>query len=299
MDSSRVRVVYDGPAVEDGEMDVSQLAPSLLALGKLIENADAVLTGETSRVRVRVSSDVRRGSFDVGIVVAFDSAWDLAKSWVMSSEGMTTTSILSLLGLNGTAATKTLIQALKWAKGRKITTKTTLGDGNTELAVLDGDTLTVPTAVARLFDEPSVRLPLERFTDPLREDGIDAIRFEDELGLVRDQITAFEANAFIAAGGAEPTSSSRFTATYQIKRLHFEPGKKWRLSSGAQAIFADIEDADFLERIQKSEERFSANDYLVCEVRMDQWLGPTGLKTEYAIERVVEHIPAPSQPPML
>jgi hypothetical protein len=50
------RVVYDGSAVEDGEMDVSQLASSLLALGKLIENADAVRTGEPGRVKVRVFS---------------------------------------------------------------------------------------------------------------------------------------------------------------------------------------------------------------------------------------------------
>ncbi len=299
MDKSHIRVVYDGPGVEDGEMDVSQLAPSLLALGKLIENADAVLTGETNRVKVRVSSDVRRGSFDVGVVVALDGAWDVARAWVLSPEGTSVSAILSLLGLNAKEATKGLIQVIKWAKGRKIVRKTVLADGNTELELDDGMTTLVPTPVARLADEPLVRQPLERFTDPLREDGIDSIRFEDEQGRVSEQITAADAPAFQAAGGNEPTSSSRFMATYQVKRLYFEPGRKWRLSNGSQAIFADIQDQGFWDRVSKSEERFSANDYLICEVRMDQWLGPAGLKTEYVVERVVNHIPAATQPPML
>ena len=53
MAEAHFRIIYDGPAVEDGEMDVSQLASSLLALGKLIEQADAIRTGEGGRVKVR------------------------------------------------------------------------------------------------------------------------------------------------------------------------------------------------------------------------------------------------------
>lgn len=299
MEKSHVRVIFDGPAVEDGEMDVSQLAGSLLALGKLIEATDAIISGETNRIKVRVTSDVRRGSFDVGIVLALDSAWDVAKAWVMSPEGMTTTSILSLLGLNAAGGMKGLIQTVRWLKGRRIGRKVTLEDGNTILELDDGDSTVVSPGVARLVDEPQVRQPLERFTQPLREDGIDVIRFEQTPGHISEQIKAEEAPAFEATAGSEPTSCSRFQATYQIKRLHFEEGKKWRLSSGSHTIFALIEDKQFWDRVGKSEEAFASGDYLVCDVRMDQWLGPSGLKTEYFVERVVEHIPAFKQPKML
>ena len=299
MEKSHIRVVYDGPAVDDGEMDVSQLASSLLAFGKLIETTDALISGEPNRIRVRVQSDVRRGSFDVGLVVQLDSAWDAAKAWVMSPEGLTTSTLLSLLGLNAGTVTNGLIQTVRWLRGRKLARKTVLADGNTELETDDGDTLIVSNGVARLADEPLVRTPLERFTDPLRDDGIETIRFEEQPGEPLEKIEATEAPSFEAVAGAEPTSTTHFTSTYQIKRLYFEPGKKWRLSNGSQAIFAEIEDSRFWERVARSEEAFSANDYLVCNVRMDQWLGPSGLKTEYAIEEVVEHIPALKQPPML
>jgi len=297
MTKSHIRVVYDGPSVDDGEMDVSQLASSLLAFGKLIEATDAIITGEAGRIRVRVQSDVKRGSFDVGIVVALDSAWDAAKAWVMSPAAAETGLVLSLLGVSLKDGAKGVIQTVRWLRGRKVAKKVVLADGNTELIADDGEALTVPDAVARLADDPQVRQPLERFTEPLRDDGIELIRFEgDDTG---EAITAAEAPAFEATAGGDPTSSSRFNATYQIKRLYFEPGKKWRLSNGSQAILAQIEDRSFWDRVGKSEESFSANDYLVCEVRIDQWLGPSGLKTEYAVERVLEHIPAPTQPKMI
>lgn len=299
MTKAHIRVIYDGPAVEDGEMDVSQLASSLLALGKLIETADAIVTGEANRVRIRVQSDVRRGSFDVGIVVALDSAWDAAKAWVMSPEGSTTVALLSLLGFNVAGGVKGVIQTVRWLGGRKVARKVTLEDGNTQLELDDGDATVVSAGVARLVDDPQIRQPLERFTQPLREDGVEVIRFEQAPGEITEQIEATEAPAFEATAGAEPTSYSRFQATYQIKRLHFDEGKKWRLSSGSQTIFAEIEDKQFWERVGKSEVAFAAGDFLVCDVRMDQWLGPSGLKTEYAVERVVEHIPALKQPRML
>lgn len=298
MSVSHVRVIYDGPSVEDGEMDIAQLASSLLALGKLIESADAIITGESDRIRVRVQSDVRRGSFDVGITVDVNGAWDAAKTWILSPGGMATGFVLSALGLNAQTGTVGVLQVVRWLKGRNVRKKIVLQDGNTQLETDDGELLVVPAAVARLADDPQVRQPLERFTEPLRDDGIDEIRLEDGKGS-GEAILASEAPSFEANSASEPTSTSRFTATYQIKRLYFEEGKKWRLSSGLQAIFAAIEDEHFWSRVGKSEESFTANDFLVCAVRMDQWLGPSGLKTEYAVEQVIEHIPASRQTSLL
>lgn len=298
MTRSQMRVVYEGPAVEDGEMDVAQLAPSLLALGKLIENADNIINGEQGRIRVRVQSDVRRGSFDVGIVLDFHSKWDVARAWLTSPEGTAIVSILGIIGFNLKDGAKGLIQTVRWLRGRKVVRKTILQDGNTQLVTEDGEALSVPPPVARLADDPQIRQPLERFTEPLRQEGLELIRFEAEDGARGDQIDATEAFAFEATAGTDPTSTSHFRATYQIKRLHFEEGRKWRLSSGAQAIQAEIEDRAFWVRVSNSEERFSKEDFLVCDVRMDQWLGPSGLRTEYSIERVIDHLPAPRQTPL-
>lgn len=303
MSGDHFRVVYDGPAVEDGEMDVTQLASSLLALGKLIENADAIRTGEAGRVKVRVKSDVKRGSFDVGIAVHWlDGIKDATIAWAMTPQGAATISLLGLLGINVKDAAKLggkgLIQTVRWLRGRRVAKQIVLEDGNTTLIAEDGEEITVHPTVARLVDEPSVRQPLEKFTEPLRDEGVEEIRFEEKQGQVDERITAAEAPSFVAAAGSEPSSSDQFRATYQIKRLFFDRGRKWRLSNGAQTIQAEIEDEAFWARVDASEESFSKEDYLVVIVRMDQWLTTSGLRTEYVIVKVEQHIPAPKQSPL-
>lgn len=300
MDSDHFRVIYDGPAVEDGEMEVSQLASSLLALGKLIENADAVRTGEPGRVKVRVQSDVKRGSFDVGIAVHWvNGLKDAAIAWALTPEGAGTLALLGLLGVNvkdtALSGGKGVIQVVRWLRGRRVASQIVLKDGNTTLIADDGEQLAVNSTVARLVDEASIRQPLERFTEPLREDGVDVIRFEDKSGIASEEIVAAEAALFVAAAGSDPSSSDTFRATYQIKRLFFDRGRKWRLSNGAQTIQAEINDDDFWAKVDASAVSFSKEDFLVCQVRMDQWLSPSGLRTEYVIIRVEQHLPAPTQ----
>jgi hypothetical protein len=292
MSENHFRVIYDGPAVEDGEMEIGQLAPSLLALGKLVEALDVIATGETGRVRVMVRADPKPGSFDIGLSLDFIQS---VKTWLLSSDVQAVSSLLSLLGLSGGTIAVGLIQAVRWLNKRHVEKKVTLADGNVRLEISGGNNIIVLPAVARAIDDMTVRQQLERFTEPLRQEGVSAIRFK-EGDDHQEQITTADAPAFTASHGGEPTSQATFQATYQIKRLYFERGKKWRLSNGAQTILAQIEDEAFWKRIEAAEIAFSADDYLVCEVRMDQWFdGSIGLKTEYVVLRVVNHIPAPKQ----
>ena len=290
MSEDHFRVIYDGSAVEDGEMEVGQFAPSLLALGKLLELVDTAVHGDAGRVRVKVRADVRRGSFDVGIALDFVHS---VKTWLLSPDASALGNLSGLIGLSGIGFTG-LIQLVRWLRGRRVAAKVSLADGNVRIETSDGDVIIVAAPVARIVDDPNVRQQLERFTEPLRQEGISEIRFATSSG-GGEILKAQEAHTFEAVAGSEPTSQARFTATYQIKRLYFERGKKWRLSNGAQTILAEFEDEAFWQRVEAAQLAFSADDYLSCEVRMDQWLGPAGLRTEYVVERVAAHIPAPKQ----
>ncbi len=298
MPMQNFRVVYAGPSVDDGEMDVEQLASSLLALGKLIESADAVRTGEANRVNVRVKSDLQRGSFDVGIVVhLFDAAID----WAQTPGGAGTLALLGLVGFNlkdaAVSGARGVIQLVRHFRGRRVASQT-LEAGNTTLVLEDGERVQADPMVARMAQDGAVRQNLERFTEPLREDGVEAIRLEEQQGVTTEVLSAGEAAFFQAAGEGDPSSTATFSATYQIKRLFFERGRKWRLSNGAQTIQAEIVDEGFWRRIDASQEVFAKEDYLVCVVRMDQWLTANGLRTEYVVESVTEHLSPPKQEKM-
>lgn len=293
MSENHFRVIYDGPAVDDGEMELGQLAPSLLALGKLVEALDMIATGEAGRVRVMVRADPKPGSFDIGLSLDFIHS---VRTWLLSSDVQAVSNLLALLGVSGVGGVAVgLFQAVRWLNKRKVEQKVTLADGNVRLVVTGGTNIIVLSTVARAIDDVTVRQQLERFTEPLRQDGVSSIRFNDG-GPVQEQISTADAPAFTASHGGEPTSQATFQATYQIKRLYFERGKKWRLSNGAQTILAQIDDEAFWKRIEAADVAFSADDYLVCEVRMDQWFdGTNGLKTEYVVLHVLNHIPAPKQ----
>ena len=67
MNEAKIRIAYDGEALRTGTMNVRDLAPALIALSDLFEESNKVLNDKDSAVQLRVQSDFRTGSFDVGV----------------------------------------------------------------------------------------------------------------------------------------------------------------------------------------------------------------------------------------
>ena len=59
-----IRLSYGGPAVEDGSMNVRDLAPAMLAVGDLFDATNLLLNGRSANVEVNVRA-TRTGSFEV------------------------------------------------------------------------------------------------------------------------------------------------------------------------------------------------------------------------------------------
>lgn len=84
-------------------------------------------------------------------------------------------------------------------------------------------------------------------------------------------------------------------SAFSIVSLAFKEENKWRLHDGNAPISARITDEDFLYRVDTNQIAFAKGDVLICDVKMTQTRGREGLKTEYVVERVVEHKPAAQQ----
>jgi len=84
-----------------------------------------------------------------------------------------------------------------------------------------------------------------------------------------------------------------------IESLWFREGHKWRLNEGGNVFNASISDQSFLNKTISAQEAFRAGDFLKVKLRQTQYMTPNGLKSEWEIIEVLDHIPSTRQMPLL
>ena len=284
-------IKYDGPALASHQMDVRELAPALIALSTLLEEANRTLYPDSAEVRVNVNGSFKGGSFGVDFV-ALQSITDQIVS-IFAGPGATAAAnlfaILSGVGILGTGG---LIGVIKWLRGRKpssirIQDDKTIFELKFEEAI---ETFEVDLAAGKLYQSRIVRQSLARVVKPLEIEGIDVFACGQD-GATVAVVTKEEAQYFaVAASGADVVSDATSEGVLlQIESAVFKDGNKWRFSDGSNSFFAEIADEAFRARIDSGDERFGKGDVLVVDLRRIQSITDTGLKSEYIIDRVREH----------
>ena len=65
MSSSSFRIAFEGEPFAEGEIDVNDLAPALLALGEVIQAANRALNGDRADARLKQSNIPRNRIYDL------------------------------------------------------------------------------------------------------------------------------------------------------------------------------------------------------------------------------------------
>lgn len=82
-------IQYGGPALENHQMDLRELAPALLALSTLLEQAGKDAYPEAEKVRVNVQGNFRGGSMDAGHTRSYSLAMQrFSPSWSTASTSL-------------------------------------------------------------------------------------------------------------------------------------------------------------------------------------------------------------------
>ena len=283
-------VSYSGAAVEQGEMDVRLLAPALLSLGDLFNQANEISNPERSTVSLRIRA-TERGSFSIEmdlVQIAFVGATVLGGSYV--------TAAVNLKGLIvGGGGVLDLIRRLKGQTPQVQQDR----DGSLRLTAKEID-LTVPPQIISLLNNPAVRRSAQQVVNPLSEGDIDALSVVDEKGeLLR--VTKAEHEYFTTNLGLDETiTDTEFQMAFKIARLAFNERSRWRLTADGFDISAEIKDQSFWASIHNNSARFSEGDILVCRIRARQrQVGDGEIEADYEVMEVIRHVPAGSQLRML
>jgi hypothetical protein len=303
MNDEKLTLIFDGAGVENGEIDVQDLAPALLALGDLIQSANSAINGNRAKISVRVHATAE-GSFEVdltllqSLIETTKSVFDFA---LTNKDGISAASDLADLifkvvgGVAGSVVTVGggLFALLKFLKGRKPDRIDEKSDQT--ITVHIGDTYFITDKkTIQLAENLEVREHAKKSLASLSKDGIDTISVrrsgKDTLNVNKSELSYFE-----VPNAEEKIEEDERSMTLQIISLSFKEDNKWKVTDGLEPFSVTIEDTDFLNKIAKNEISFSKHDYLVCDVRERQFQTNKGLRKERAIIRVTEHQSAPKQ----
>ena len=252
MSKDNITLVFDGPAVENGEIDVQDRAPALLAIGELIQAANTEINGNRAQIVVKVRATIE-GSFEVDLSVLqsllestkalFDFASD-NKDAIADTNELADLLFKVTAGIGGSfIGLFTLIQWLRGRKPDKIEHK-----GGDVHVTINGDVVVVNKKVLQLAESLPVREQARRAVATLSRQGIDTIRIKrpDRADL---EITKSEVGFFDYQDTEEELVDEIRPMTLQIISLSFKEDNKWRVTDGNEPFSVAIEDIGFLNKI--------------------------------------------------
>jgi len=293
-DKAEFQIVYDGEALTSHSMDVRDLAPALLAFGQLFDEANRVLNGSKTSVKLQVKATAP-GSFD--IIFHLDQSVVTQITSFLSGESIVT--VGTLIALLGFGSAKdigvTFLALIRRLKGQKPSRITDLKNGMIQIE-FGTDSFVAPLELLRLYQDIAVRKATEEILKPLKAYGIDVFKVVTSQEIIIETITKEEAPYYeLPELEDEVILEREDESAYSIVSLAFKEDNKWRLYDGNSTISVTVSDDDFRYKVDNSLIAFSKGDILLCTVRTTQYRTNTGLRTEYDVMKVKEHRPAARQ----
>lgn len=305
MHNDRVQIAYDGVAVSEG-MDVSELGPTLLALGELIQQANRFVNHDSASVSVQVESDFRRGSFELSILVnqiATGGAPHLFAATVIDA-----TELLKLVfgSTSVSGAVYGVVKLYKFLKGKKPDPSAiqVIDNSVDHSRTVNIGTLIVDPTTAEMYMNDLIRGGVDKIVSPVARDGIEKFEARQDKKMLEEIAKSdlpdhvLEYAPKISAAGEDILSNIRETHL-KVMKANFDKGK-WSFSDGTAKFNADIKDAAFQHKLDNREIGFYKGDALRVKLRTVQTKKADGsFRTEYTIEQVLKYEPSPTQSRLL
>ena len=291
-------ITYSGPAVEEGTMNVRDLGPALVSVGKLFENASKALHGKKPKVRVDLGT-TSAGSFELDLILNIDLAQFATDLFIENRDRILRELLRVIISKKSRERIITgLIHLLKKIKGRKVT-KIELPKNGVAVIIIDEERLEITERLFQVYTSPSVQKEAEKMVrNPLKhKNGITEFQctYENETISVSEDEADYFAVVPQDKDEDEEKRAEEFRENVSLKFIVIDfsdDDKKWKFSeTNGSIISARIKDQSFLNRIENNEASFRKEDTLVCDIRITV----SGDKETHDIERVVDHKRPPTQ----
>jgi acyl-CoA synthetase (AMP-forming)/AMP-acid ligase II len=300
--SQSLLIKFDGPELRAHEMDVTLLAPSLLAFGELCKEANLVLNGERAKVKVLLHADVNANCVQVQLSVV-QSLWDTVTALVRQPNVATAKEILEWLGYitggitGGVMFTVGLVQFLLWKRNRKEESAeiTSSSNGNTVTIRVQGDnnTVTIPEPVYKLSKNVKVVENLKTVTNPVSESyGITEASFiyQKTPQLTIDPESARSLRE--ATADTDTVEPQIFTAHIVVHGVTLDAkSKKWKFKLNNKIESVDIGESTIASDAMVRGGVFVGDTYKAKMEMIERKTASGAYVTDYKVKEVLEFIP--------
>lgn len=290
--SAQITIAYTGPLVDDGTMDVRDLGPALMALGKLVNDANKILNNDKSNIAVNVNADFQKGSFEI----AFECVRTITEQLTsLFTPNVNVDELLKYLGLASTLGLPNLVDLIKWGYGKIIKKVKNNNDGTVTLIASNNDNITVHINVFNTYKTVDIRESYDELLKPTQRDGIESFEVRDYSSgekkvvqcITKEMSKAFE---FDASAIEDDTKVSVQESDQWVKLLKVDfEDLKWRLQSGENKYYATVQDESFLNDIEEGRISFTKGDMLQVRLEQTQTVKPDGtIKNDYKVIKVLD-----------
>jgi hypothetical protein len=274
---------YQGPAVEDGTMNVYDAAANMTAFSDFVVAAAKNIYGDDVYVKAEVTA-FKHGSFGTDLLFEVVGA---------------AASILPMMPDIVSVATtvKESIELYRFLKGEEPNKVEHLEDNSVKVTNNSGNIIVINRPSLQLtLDQKAGKAAAQFIGEALSKAGVDSIDISSN-GVRIAQATTNDAQYYHPIGDEDIVTESVTRMGLVIETLSFKDGNKWRMWNGADSLMYAMEDNDFSARVN-SGEAFRKGDILICDVRVKQTKANGALKLSRAIIKVHDHKFGPEQPPL-
>ncbi len=274
---------YQGPAVEDGTMNVYDAAANMVAFSDFVVAAAHKVYGEDVHVKAEVTA-FKHGSFGTDLIFQVVGVAAI---------------MLPILPDIVTVATtvKESIELFRFLKGEEPSKIENRDDNSINVTNNTGNIIVINRPSLQLTMDPKGGKAAAQFIgEALSKAGVNQIEISSE-GQQIAKATKDDARFYHPIGDEDTVTESVTRMGLVIETLSFKDGNKWRMWNGAESLLYAMEDEDFTGRVN-SGESFRKGDILICDVRVKQTKAGGALKLQRAIVKVHDHKIGLDQPPL-
>lgn len=277
-DQLAFELIFDGDNLNDGEIDVKDLAPSLLSLSDLLDEASVKYAPQCGKVSLRVKPNFEKKCFKVYLDIA-QSYYAKFVELFSSQEAQAWAALAGILGISGIG----LFQLLLKAKNRKPKRVVEIEHTEKVRITFEGDDeIEVPKEALALFQNNRARKAVAHMFKPLKKGGVEKMKIQRGKDTFLE-VDSSEANYFDFEDIEIDELESETQKILRIISPSFKEGNKWRLNDGNRTEFYEITDQSFLDLVREKKILFGINDFLLAKVLTYQKIEDREIHTRHEI----------------